>query len=231
MYCSGEESMNVLHRMKIVSVLLLVLFSLSACEEKTAKLKPLKIVCLGDSITYGFKLADPVRQSYPAQLEKLAHGQWRVLNCGVNGATVLNHGDIPITAQQAYQDAAQFQSDVVVLMLGTNGTKSNNWLLVDEFVPDYLELIRKIQGLPSHPHVIACSIPPIFVSHPIGLNGEREAEINGLVKKAVAASKVDFLDIYTPLSEDQSFFIDGIHPNSRGAQEIAMRVFDKITEL
>lgn len=223
--------MNFLNFTKISTVLLVFLFSFSACGDEAAKLKPLKIVCLGDSITFGYKLADPVQQSYPAQLEKQALGQWQVLNCGVNGATVLDKGDIPITAQVAYQNAVQFPSDVVVVMLGTNDTKNRNWELIDEFVSDYMRLIRKFQGLPSHPHVIACSIPPMFASHPNGLNGKRVVEINKLLQEAVAASMVDFLDIYTPLAEAQAFFVDGIHPNSQGAQEIAALVFDKISRL
>ena len=223
--------MHFIRFVKIVCVLPIVLFSLLSCVDKTGSLKPLKIVCLGDSITYGYKLQDPAQQSYPAQLAAQAHGSWRVLNCGVNGATVLQNGDVPITSQKAYQRALISQPDVVVLMLGTNDTKKTNWRYGDEFVADYVALVKKLQGLPSRPLVISCSIPPIFTDYPNGLTAKREKEINGLVKEAVAMSKVDSLDIYTPMSHEQSFFVDGVHPNVRGAQEIAKLVFDKINAL
>ena len=216
---------------KIFSVLLFLLFGLSSCLDKTANLKPLKIACLGDSITYGYKLEDPAAQSYPVQLARLSRGQWNVLNCGVNGATLLNKGDIPITAQKEYQRAMKFQPDVVVLMLGTNDTKNRNWKHIDGFVSDYIKLVETFRELPTHPHVIACSIPPIFSSHPSGLTEKKVLELNKLLKNSVVATKVVFLDIHTLMLKKQSLFVDGIHPNARGAQEIAGLVLDKISDL
>ena len=96
--------------LKISSVMLFLLLTLSACFDKKGSLKPLKIVCLGDSITYGHKLVDPTRQSYPAQLARLSRGQWRVMNSGVNGATVLNKGDGPaenITVEAELSDGLE----------------------------------------------------------------------------------------------------------------------------
>jgi len=191
----------------------------------------LTIVCLGDSITFGYKLADPVHQSFPGQIAKQAQGSWKVLNCGVNGATVLNKGDIPIFSQKAYDRAIKAKSDVVILMLGTNDTKYQNFQYRDEFVDDYIKLVKTLQSLPSHPHVIACTIPPIFENYPNGLTTEREQEINKLIRKAVTASEVDFLDIYTELSKNRAYFIDGVHPNASGAKAIATLVYDKIITL
>ena len=96
----GENFMHLIRIVKFFCVALVILLSLSACVDKKEQLSPLKIVCLGDSITYGHKLADPALQSYPGQLSQQAHGQWKVLNCGVNGATALNKGDIPITGEK-----------------------------------------------------------------------------------------------------------------------------------
>lgn len=223
--------MSLMRFVKFSSLGLFVLLTLSGCLDKTRSLKPLRIVCLGDSITYGYKLADPERESYPAQLARLSHGQWTVLNSGVNGATVLNKGDIPITAQNAYERAIKFRPDVVVLMLGTNDTKNKNWQYVDEFVGDYMGLVKTFRDLPSGPHVISCSVPPISGDYPNGINTKRANEVNKLVKKAVIASKVDSLNIYTPMSQGKSLFIDGIHPNVQGAQTIAGLVLKKISGL
>lgn len=219
-----------LHFCKVLSVLS-ILLCLVSCTDEKPRLSPLKIVCLGDSITYGFRLPDPVHQSFPAQLIEYGHGSWEVFNCGVNGATVQTKGDLPITLQTAYQRALSVPSDIVILLLGTNDAKLCNFRSADEFVSDYIKLIQKLQTLPSHPHVIACSIPPIWGDYPNGLNTKREQTINYLIKKAVSQSEVDFLDIHTPLLKDQSFFVDGIHPNAQGAQEIATLVYEKIVNL
>ena len=223
--------MSFMRFVKLSSLVLFSLLALSGCLEKTGGLKPLRVVCLGDSITYGHKLADPERESYPAQLARLSHGQWNVLNSGVNGATVLNKGDIPITTQKAYERAINFQPDVVVLMLGTNDTKNTNWQYVDEFVGDYMGIVKTFRDLPSSPHVISCSVPPISGAYPNGINTKRAKEVNELVKKAVIASKVDSLNIYTPMLQGNSLFIDGIHPNVQGAQTIAGLVLKKISGL
>jgi len=132
--------------------------------------------CLG--FNYSFKLADPGHESYPARLRQLAHGNWDVHDFGVNGATVLKKGDIPITAQKAYQRAIRSEPDVVVVILETNDAKNTNWQYIDEFVGDYTALIKKLQGLPSKPHVIACTVPPVFADHPNGMNVQNEEKIN-----------------------------------------------------
>ncbi len=216
--------------LKIFS-LLLVLFFLAACVDRKSSVPHLNIVCLGDSITFGYKLEDPVHQSFPGQIDEQAQGHWKILNCGVNGATVLDKGDIPISTQKAYQRAIKAKSDVIILMLGTNDTKHHNFQFRNEFVDDYVKLVKTLQGLPSYPYVIACSIPPVFENYPNGLTTEREKEINKLIRKAVTASEVDFLDIYTALSENRAYFIDGVHPNARGAKAIATLVYNKIVTL
>ena len=216
------------------SVLLTFLLCLSSCVDKDqgrGQLAGLKIACLGDSITHGYKLANPAHESYPARLGQQAHGRWHVLNFGVNGATVLEKGDIPITAQEEYQRAIQSEPDVVVVMLGTNATKNINWQHIGEFVGDYTVLLKKFQSLPSKPHVIVCSIPPVFANYPNGITAQHEEKINILVKKIAVSAGTDFLDIYTSVSQEPSLFVDGVHPNARGAEKIASLVFSKISSL
>ena len=54
-------------------------------------------------------------------------GKWQVRNFGVSGATMLEKGDKPYWSQQAYKDALEFEPHVVVIKLGTNDTKPQNW--------------------------------------------------------------------------------------------------------
>ncbi|MCK5070995.1 MAG: hypothetical protein KAR01_10650 [Desulfocapsa sp.] len=213
------------------SIILLLLLSLSSCTDRSNFLEPLKILCLGDSITYGYKLADPSVKSYPAQLSRLSFGHWDVVNAGVNGATVLNNSDLPITAQQKYERAIKCQPDVVILMLGTNDTKDRNWRHKNQFVYDYAKLVERFKNLPSQPHVIVCSIPPIFGVYSNGINEKRVREVNIFLKQFIVENKIDFLEIHTPLSKKELFLIDGIHPNERGAQEIAKLVFKKVSQI
>ena len=50
-------------------ILLLLLFPLMLLAQKEAK--PIKVACVGNSITEGFALAHPETESYPAVLQRL----------------------------------------------------------------------------------------------------------------------------------------------------------------
>ena len=213
---------------------LLFVFLLSFCAYKGPVEKQqvtLHVACLGDSITYGYKLADRVHKSYPALLSQQSDGLWHVLNLGVNGATVIKKGDIPIIAQKAYQRLISSEPDVVMIMLGTNATKNTNWQFIGDFVSDYAALIGTIERLSPRSHIIICSIPPVLTDRPSGISADRTKEINILVKKVVDIAGVDFIDINNFLSKKPSLFIDGIHPNVSGDQKIANMVFKKISTL
>jgi len=191
----------------------------------------MKIVCLGDSITYGHKLVDPARESYPARLRQLAHGRWQVLNLGINGATVLGKGDIPIIKQEVYNQALHANPDFVVIMLGTNDTKNVNWKYLQEFEKDYRAMITDLRSQPSRPHLILCSIPPILIDYPNGLKAARQQQVNMLLRRVAAQAGVDYLDISATMANMPSFFVDGIHPNGLGAKQIAALVFSQISSL
>ena len=191
----------------------------------------LNIICLGDSITYGFKLSDPARESFPARLEEHSGGMWHVKNLGVNGATVLSRGDIPIIAQKAYQIAMQSTPDVVVLMLGTNDTKNYNWTHIDDFAADYGRIVASLQNLSSHPKVIACTIPPIFLQYDNGLNVQHVAWINSIIRTVARENGAEYLDVNRKLAAKSSLFIDGIHPNAMGAVEIASIIYPEILKI
>lgn len=212
------------------TVLLLVFLFLSACvDKKQGRGARLKVACFGDSITYGFKLADPAHESYPARLRLLSHGRWHVLNFGVNGATLIQKGDIPYTSQPEFQRGRRSQPDVVVIMLGTNDTKNENWQYIDGFVSDYTALIKSVVQFSSRPRVVVCSVPPVFTRYANGINAERVEKLNILVQQAAKMTEVEFLDISAAMSGDETFFFDGVHPNARGAQKIADLIFTAIT--
>ena len=210
------------------------MFLLTSCgykEPMQGQQATLQVACLGDSITYGYKLADPTHTSYPVRLAQQSKGLWHVLNLGVNGATVVNKGDIPITTQKSYHQLMKSTPDVVTIMLGTNDIKDNNYKYISNFVRDYITMIEKIQQLPSSPRVIVCSVPPILIDYPNGLNAKRQKSINLLVKKAADIAGADFFDINAQLINASSLFIDGIHPNNNGAQKIASLIFKEISNL
>jgi hypothetical protein len=64
---------------------------------------PVKVACVGDSITQGSG-AGPGK-SYPAQLQGMLGDKWKVGNFGVSGRTLLKKGDFPYWKEKKYQEA------------------------------------------------------------------------------------------------------------------------------
>ncbi|HOV77962.1 MAG TPA: GDSL-type esterase/lipase family protein, partial [Sedimentisphaerales bacterium] len=98
------------------------------------------VACIGDSITYGSGIADRANDSYPAQLQRILRQYdpaWQVSNFGVSGATLLRRGDKPYIRESAYTAALASKPDIVVIKLGTNDSKPQNWQYKEDFVADY----------------------------------------------------------------------------------------------
>ena len=125
-------------RIRIISLLIALLpVQLHAADPdatQPAASQPMrKLACVGDSITHGSGTKIPARESYPAQLAGLLGPGWDVRNFGVSGATLLDKGDRPYTRQRLYKAALDFKADVVVILLGTNDSKPQNWKFKEEF--------------------------------------------------------------------------------------------------
>ena len=53
---------------------------------------PIRVACIGNSITYGYLLKDRERVAYPAVLQTLLGTKYEVANFGKSGATLLFRG-------------------------------------------------------------------------------------------------------------------------------------------
>jgi sialate O-acetylesterase len=76
-------------RQIIFIILSLVCISIAAADRQETKIK---VACVGNSITYGFKLENRERDAYPFQLQRLLGENYEVENFGKSGATLINHG-------------------------------------------------------------------------------------------------------------------------------------------
>ena len=191
------------------------------------------VACVGDSITYGYGIANASVDSYPAQLERMLQRfdtQWRATNFGVSGATLLRRGDKPYHGLSAYQMALNSEPDVVVIMLGTNDTKSQNWAYKEDFVADYTRLIDSFATLPKVPEIWICKPVPVFSDN----FGIRESvlteELIPLIDQIAEQTGVNMIDMHTAMEGVGDLYADGVHPNAEGAGLIAERVAAVLTE-
>ena len=110
--------------------------------------KPLRVACIGNSITYGYLLPDREQQAYPALLQRMLGERYEVGNFGKSGATLLERGHRPYVQQEEYRQALAYKADIAVIHLGVNDTDPRNWPNYrDEFVPNYRHLIDTLRTI------------------------------------------------------------------------------------
>lgn len=219
---------------RISTLLLLILISSSTylhaqIVDETKYTKPIKVACIGNSITFGSGLQDRIKNSYPGQLSLMLSDKWLVRNFGVSGRTLLSKGDYPYIKETFYKNVLAWKPDVIIIKLGTNDSKPQNWKYKDEFETDYLKLIHELKALPSHPIIILCQAVPVLGVR-YGISDEIvNNEINPLIRKIAVAETLPCIDLYTPLLEFKNHFPDGIHPDETGAAKIAQVVYKALT--
>ncbi|MGI6007772.1 MAG: GDSL-type esterase/lipase family protein [Ruminococcus sp.] len=193
--------------------------------------RPVRIACVGDSITWGAYLEKRSRECYPARLQQYLGKTFLVKNFGVNSATVQKSGDKPYWEQDAFLNSAAFAPDVVFLMLGTNDTKTQNRQGLSQFRQDYTDMIDYYLSLSSHPRVYILTPPPIFSLEGDGtvrfaMHPDTLLQEITVMKEVAAEKKLPVIDIYRKLSgQSQYFTLDGVHPDREGADVIAQTVY------
>jgi lysophospholipase L1-like esterase len=209
--------------MKTRAPFLAILVICAAASAAQAKL----VACIGDSITYGSGISDPATNGYPAQLQRILRQYdpaWQVTNYGVSGATLLRRGDKPYIREVAYTSALAAKPDIVVIKLGTNDSKPQNWQYKADFVADYGNMIDAFRALPSKPVVWICKPVPAFaVNFSIRPDVIRD-EILPLVEQISREKNAPIIDLYTALLDYPSLFPDSIHPNAEGAGIMARTI-------
>ena len=183
---------------------------------------PLRVACVGDSITEGSGLGNSATESYPAKLQRLLGSVYQVSNFGVSGRTLLKKGDYPYWKESAYTSSHTSNPDIVLIMLGTNDSKSWNWRYSTNFVSDYLELIATYTNLSSHPRIMLSTPCPVFGSGVYSISpGIVRTNIAPAVRDLGAQLGLEVLDLQVLLAGHQEWFPDTVHPNSKGTTVMA----------
>ena len=188
-----------------------------------------KVACIGDSITQGSGLPDAAKNAYPGQLQSLLGDKWKVGNFGVSGRTLLKKGDYPYWNEKAYKDALASSPDVVIIMLGTNDTKPQNWKHEAEFAADYAELVKSFQALASKPRIYVCRPCPVPEPGNFGINEKNNQEWIKRIDKMAKEMDLGMIDMHKSLEDKPQLLPDRVHPNVEGAGEMAKAAYKELT--
>ena len=225
----------------LVSMIMLTLLGavvswLVYCPKKEkADFNKRRILCIGDSITFGSGvLRTRWKDTYPAILENKLGEEFQVLNYGIPGATLVADGDKPYS--QAFLKAARKTNpEMILLMLGTNDSKHQNWD-AEKYEAALQRWVSELKDSSSKPKVFVMAPPAAFrVDHNPVVYGIQDTvirdEIFPAVKRQAALHATGFIDLYTPTQGRPELFTDGVHPNAHGNKIIAQHIFDAIKEI
>jgi acyl-CoA thioesterase I len=181
-----------------------------------------RLACVGDSITFGYDL-DP-SEAYPSVLGELLGDRFVVGNFGQNGVTALENGDNPIRNAIVFTQSNEFDPDLVVIQLGTNDSKPDNWGPHEgEFEGDYEDLVEHYRSLGA---TVMISIPPPAYMATSYWQIELVVPHIRAVAERLGAPVID---VHEALSGHPELFpADGVHPNADGARAIAETVADGV---
>ena len=194
----------------------------------------LKIACVGDSITRGTFVWRRKKRSYPAQLQTSLGDRCCVRNFGVNGHAVQQTADRPYWSSDAFTLSSAFQPDVVLIMLGTNDSRGDNWKGVGPFADDYRKLTLHFQSLESSPRVWLLTPPALFrlgrsAKVRYGMDERAILEMCGVIESLARELGCGIIDINNvTASHPEAFRFDGVHPGAAGATLIAQAVYEAL---
>ncbi len=190
----------------------------------TIFLAPIRVACVGDSITWGFGADNP--QSYPSRLGVKLGKEYEVKNFGHSGATLASNASLPYVLQPEYRASIDFAPNIVVILLGTNDAVVANWNKVkDEFVPQYKEFVASYRRQSSRPRVFICLPPPSFAERAFNT----ETGVMPLVKQVARESSSDLIDLNSCYDGKGDLFPDKLHPNAEGLELMASVVYKAIS--
>jgi acetyl esterase/lipase/lysophospholipase L1-like esterase len=179
----------------------------------------LRVACIGNSITDGYGIEMCSVNGYPAQLQQLLGDGYNVRNFGRSSRTMLNKGDYPYMNEEAWQHALAFNPNVVIVKLGTNDSKPENWQYGKEYEHDLQQMVDSLKSLPANPSIYLATPIPAYkgtwnISDEVITN-----EIMPIIRKVAKKNKLKVIDFHAEfgLGHDDMMLDDGIHPNAAGA--------------
>lgn len=193
--------------------------------------RPIKVACVGNSVTYGLGIENPA-DNYPSQLQRMLGEGYQVKNLGHSGATLLKRGHNPYWKLPEFREAIAFKPDVVIIHLGLNDTDPRNWPKYrDQFVSDYSSLIDTFKAVNPAVDVKICRLTPIFSGHPRFKSSTRDWywQVQDAIETVAKINHVTLIDLQAPLYRRPDLFPDALHPSSEGATIIAETVYGAIT--
>jgi acetyl esterase/lipase/lysophospholipase L1-like esterase len=199
-------------------------------NHKSPSKNAIRVACIGNSITDGFGIDMAEEKGYPAVLQDKLGDNYDVKNYGVSARTLMKKGDLPYVNEMAWRDAKAFNPNIVIVKLGTNDSKPENWQYNATYQKDLEAMVDTLKLLPAKPLIYLATPIPAFkgtwnINDSVIVNG-----IIPIIKKVARKKKCRIIDLHTDFAQYGGLMqADGIHPNAKGAARMADIIFSSLS--
>lgn len=212
-------------RLFIHFIVLTLAFSLHAQQKE----EPIRVACIGNSITFGAGIDNRDQDSYPAVLGQLLGDKYEVRNFGFSARTLSRKGDYPYMDENMYKEAKEYQPNIVIIKLGSNDTKPHNWINRKNYIKDLETMVKNFQSLRTIPDIYLC-YPAKAYAVRFGIRDSIiTSEIIPAIDQVARKRNTNVIDLHTATDNMEDHFPDKIHPNAQGAIVLAQTVYKAIT--
>ncbi|MBQ8837337.1 MAG: hypothetical protein IJ002_07525 [Clostridia bacterium] len=205
--------------------------------------EPLRIACVGDSITQGSRaVIDGVENfelgSYPAQLYKKMFDLGEdviVANYGCGATKVMDYSGLHYNAGLAYTlSMEETDPDYVIVGLGTNDAASTTYTygMGERFYEEYTALILGYEALASTEMVYGTSAIYRVSTDVAAVSNIRGLQETALTTQAAAGKACTYIDLYALLLDEALAGTllsgDNLHPDVEGYGYYADAIYDAV---
>jgi acetyl esterase/lipase len=213
-----------------------VLFLLFLSITPSPAADTLKIACVGNSITQGDGLANPATQGYVALLQKMLGNNYRVMNYGLSGRTMLTTASQPYSKESKFRELFTVKPDIITIALGTNESRPSVWTTEAAYMTDYSRFIDSLETISNanspHPLILPVLCTPATDNNTYTISGTIIANQILPAIRTVAKTKGDsVIDAHTPFLPLMKLIRDGVHPDSSGNKVLADIFYENLQNL
>ena len=192
---------------------------------------PIKVACVGDSLTYG---NGHVTKAYPIVLQSLLGDNYEVMNFGAGGRTATEglsdsvRVDRSYNMTQMYRDSIAMKADIVIICLGTNDLYECN-LTSETGKQNYIKAMKNLISdyRKAGAKTVYICYPPYALNAPYNQVGNL---VVPLVDRVAAECNVEVIDFYTTTLQNPNLIdSDRLHLTVNGYKTMAELVYQKLT--
>ena len=196
----------------------------------------IKIVCFGDSLTYGYGVLEKDIFSYQLSenLKKIYPKiPFEVINSGINGQTTRE------ALARLQGSVLQRKPQIVLILFGSNDSalQEGNYRTPIEYEQNMVQIIQQILSLSTHPILLT---PPSMVDtdfYPYTTNTRLQV-YGDIIKKLSATYHLPCIDFFAILQSitdtvayEACFQYDGVHLSKKGYALLYPYLQDKVLSI